>query len=117
LSPGWLVAGSGFGGCADQGVSAGAVDQIIEVTGTREVRRRLLPVRLVVYFVLALWLFPGRSCGYGLVMSKLVEGLYHRRRGELLLEGLPVDPEGSSRPAVAVAERLQPVAGARQAGL
>src|SRR3954451_21146525 len=70
------------------------VDQIIEVTDTREVRRRLLPARLVVYFVLALWLFRGRNCGYGLVMSKLVEGLYHRRRGELCLEGLPVDPGG-----------------------
>jgi hypothetical protein len=72
----------------------GLVDQIIGVTDTREVRRRLLPARLVVYFVLALWLFRGRNCGYGLVMSKLVEGLYHRRRGELLLEGLPVDPGG-----------------------
>jgi Insertion element 4 transposase N-terminal/Transposase DDE domain len=72
----------------------GLVDQIIGVTDTREVRRRLLPARLVVYFVLALWLFRGRNCGYGMVMSKLVEGLYHRRRGELLLEGLPVDPGG-----------------------
>ena len=70
------------------------VDRIVEVTDTREVRRRLLPARLVMYFVLALWLFRGRNCGYGLVMSKLVEGLYHRRRGELLLEGLPVDPDG-----------------------
>lgn len=70
------------------------VDQIIEVTDTREVRRRLLPARLVMYFVLALWLFRGRNCGYGQVMSKLVEALYHRRRGELLLEGLAVDPGG-----------------------
>ncbi len=38
-------------------------------TGTREVRRRLLPARLVVYFVLALWLFRGRNCGYGQVMA------------------------------------------------
>jgi len=29
----------------------------VETTDTREVRRRLLPTRLVVYFVLALWLF------------------------------------------------------------
>jgi hypothetical protein len=35
----------------------------------------------VVYFVLALWLFRGRSCGYGQVMIKLADGLYHRRRG------------------------------------
>jgi hypothetical protein len=70
------------------------VDQIIEVTDTREVRRRLLPARLVMYFVLALWLFRGRNCGYGQVMSKLVDALYHRRRGEQLLEGLPLDPGG-----------------------
>ena len=36
------------------------VDQVVDTTGTREVRRRLLPARLVVYFVLALWLFRGR---------------------------------------------------------
>ena len=70
------------------------VDEVIEVTDTREVRRRLLPSRLVVYFVLALWLFRGRNCGYGQVMSKLVDGLYHRRRGEQLLEGLAIDPGG-----------------------
>src|SRR5690349_14335878 len=35
------------------------VDEVIGATGTREVRRRLLPARLVVYFVLALWLVPG----------------------------------------------------------
>lgn len=70
------------------------VDQIIAVTDTREVRRRLLPARLVLYFVLALWLFRGRNCGYGQVMSKLVDALYHRRRGEMLLAGLPLDPEG-----------------------
>jgi hypothetical protein len=70
------------------------VDQIIEVTDTREVRQRLLPARLVMYFVLALWLFRGRNCGYGQVMSKLVDGLYHRRCGERLLEGLPIDPGG-----------------------
>lgn len=70
------------------------VDRIIAVTDTREVRRRLLPARLVLYFVLALWLFRGRNCGYGQVMSKLVDALYHRRRGEQLLEGLPLDPDG-----------------------
>ena len=31
------------------------VDAIVAATGTREVRRRLLPARLVVYFVLTLW--------------------------------------------------------------
>ena len=52
------------------------VDRVVGTTDTREVRRRLLPARLVVYFVLALWLFRGRNCGYGRVMGKLVDGLY-----------------------------------------
>ena len=63
------------------------VDEVIEVTGTREQRRRLLPARLMVYFVLALWLFRGRNCGYGQVMAKLSDGLYHQRRGADLLAG------------------------------
>jgi len=69
------------------------VDQVVELTDTREIRRRLLPARLVVYFVLALWLFRGRNCGYGRVLSKLVDGLYHRRRGRQLLDGV-LDPAG-----------------------
>jgi hypothetical protein len=69
------------------------VDGVVEATGTREVRRRLLPARLVVYFVLALWLFRGRNSGYGQVMAKLADGLYHRRRGADLLAGR-LDPDG-----------------------
>jgi hypothetical protein len=53
----------------------------------------LLPARLVVYFVLALWLFRGPNCGYGRVMVKLVDALYHRRRGQQLLDGV-LDPAG-----------------------
>ena len=60
------------------------VDRVVDATDTREVRRRLLPARLVVYFVLALWLFRGPNCGCGRVMVKLVDALYHRRRGEQL---------------------------------
>jgi Insertion element 4 transposase N-terminal/Transposase DDE domain len=63
------------------------VDEVIEVTGTREQRRRLLPARLMVYFVLALWLFRGRNCGYGQVMLKLADALYSQRRGADLLAG------------------------------
>jgi hypothetical protein len=58
----------------------------------------LLPARLVVYFVLALWLFRGPNCGYGRVMVKLVDALYHRRRGEQLLVGV-LDPHGWVRDA------------------
>jgi hypothetical protein len=43
--------------------------------------------------VLALWLFRGRNCGYGQVMIKLADGLYHRRRGADLLAG-QLDPDG-----------------------
>ena len=43
--------------------------------------------------MLALWLFRGRNCGYGQVMIKLADGLYHRRRGEDLLAGR-LDPDG-----------------------
>ena len=69
------------------------VDEVVEATGTREQRRRLLPARLMVYFVLALWLFRGRNCGYGQVMAKLADGLYHRRRAGDLLAG-QLDPDG-----------------------
>jgi hypothetical protein len=69
------------------------VDEVVAVTDTRELRRRLLPARLTVYFVLALWLFRGRNCGYARVMSKLVDALYHRRRGQQLLDGM-LDPDG-----------------------
>jgi hypothetical protein len=49
------------------------VDEVIEETGAREQRYRVLPARLMVYFVLALWLFT--RCGYGLVLEKLTVGL------------------------------------------
>jgi hypothetical protein len=58
-----------------------------------EQRRRALPARLVVYFVLALWLFRGRNCGYGQVMTKLADGLYHQRRTADLLSG-QLAPDG-----------------------
>ena len=69
------------------------VDAAVADAGAREQRRRLLPARLVVYFVLALWLFRGRNCGYGQVMTKLADGLYHQRRGTDLLAG-QLDPDG-----------------------
>jgi hypothetical protein len=49
------------------------VDDVLAETGRREERRRLLPARVVVYFVLALALFYGGS--YEEVMRKLVQGL------------------------------------------
>ena len=73
--------------------TADLVDAAVDAAGAREQRRRLLPARLVVYFVLALWLFRGRNCGYGQVMTKLAEGLYHQRRAGDLLDG-QLDPDG-----------------------
>jgi transposase IS4-like protein/DDE family transposase len=50
------------------------VDAVLEETGSREKRLRLLPSRVVVYFVLALALFE--SCSYRETWGKLVAGLH-----------------------------------------
>jgi transposase IS4-like protein/DDE family transposase len=49
------------------------VDEVIAEAGRREQRRRLLPARVVVYYVLALCLFFGE--GYEEVMRRLAGGL------------------------------------------
>ena len=49
------------------------VDEAIELAGRREQRYRLLPARVVVYYVLAMTLF--REAGYEEVMRELTEGL------------------------------------------
>jgi hypothetical protein len=49
------------------------VDQVIERSARREQRYRLLPARLVVYYVLAMTLF--REAGYEEVLRELTEGL------------------------------------------
>jgi hypothetical protein len=49
------------------------LDAVLEETGTREQRLRLLPSRVVVYFVLALALFE--DCSYRGVWGKLVAGV------------------------------------------
>lgn len=58
------------------------VDEVLNVTGKNEERSRLLPARVVVYYVLALTLFFGDA--YEEVMRKLVNGLRFLRawRGE-----------------------------------
>jgi len=55
------------------------VDEVIEAAQARELRKRSLPARLMVYFTLALWLFAG--CGYDTVLRNLVEGLAWTRQG------------------------------------
>jgi hypothetical protein len=49
------------------------IDEVIEATGRREQRTRLLPAHVVVYYVLAMTLFS--SAGYEEVMRSLTEGL------------------------------------------
>jgi hypothetical protein len=49
------------------------VDEVVSATGKAEVRHRLLPARLVVYYVLAMALFSEAS--YEEVVRNLVEGL------------------------------------------
>ncbi len=56
-------------------VPAALVDEALEATRRRERRVRLLPARVVVYFVLAMALFPGD--GYCGVWGHLVAGLDH----------------------------------------
>jgi hypothetical protein len=57
------------------------VEEVIELTGCREKRQRLLPARVVVYFVLGLCLFSGADSmgppGYRSVMRSLTNGLRH----------------------------------------
>jgi hypothetical protein len=49
------------------------VDEVIEECGCREVRRRALPARVTLYFVLALRFCPG--AGYGEVLRVLFKQL------------------------------------------
>lgn len=56
------------------------VDEVIEATGRREKRNRLLPAQLTVYYVLAMTLFS--SAGYEEVMRSLTEGLTWASDGE-----------------------------------
>jgi hypothetical protein len=56
------------------------VDEVIEATGRRERRNRLLPAHLVTYYVMAMTLFS--SAGYEEVMRLLTEGLTWASDGE-----------------------------------
>jgi len=68
-------------------ISPGMVDEVIDLAGCREKRRRLLPARTVVYFVLGLCLFSGADSmgppGYRSVMRWLANGLRHLGDGVL----------------------------------
>jgi hypothetical protein len=59
------------------------VDRVLESTGKRELRHRLLPARMVVYYVLAMTLF--REAGYEEVLRELTAGLSWRARRALVV--------------------------------
>jgi Insertion element 4 transposase N-terminal/Transposase DDE domain len=67
VAPGVLA--PGHLGELTQTIDFALVDAVLAETGTRELRRRVLPSRVVVYFVLALALFE--RCSYGAVWRKL----------------------------------------------
>lgn len=56
----------------------GLVDEVLAATGRAEQRKRLLPARVVVYFVLAMCLFSRE--GYEAVTRLLTQGLVWARR-------------------------------------
>jgi hypothetical protein len=60
------------------------VDRVVEEAGVREQRKRTLPARVVVYYLLAMVLFF--QSGYGEVWNKLVAGLDWARRFRERLE-------------------------------
>jgi len=72
----------------------GLVDQVIEQTGRAEQRRRLLPARMVVYYVLALALFA--DVAYLEVLRLLVEALRRPGRRRADPGGLPRLPVKSA---------------------
>ena len=63
------------------------VDRVVDEAGAREQRKRTLPARVVVYYLLAMVLFF--QSGYGEVWNRLVAGLDWARRFEVrLLAGM-----------------------------
>ena len=64
-------------GVLTSAIPADLIDEILIDTKSLQIRTRLLPARVVVYFVLALPLFFGDA--YEEVMQKLVQGLQYLR--------------------------------------
>ncbi|MFB7599774.1 IS4 family transposase [Streptomyces sp. NPDC056160] len=78
-------------GVLTEEITPEVVDEVLELTGRAERRRRLLPARAVVYFVLALCLFSSSDSagppGYRAVLRALTEKLRHLPGG--VLQRLP----------------------------
>lgn len=82
----WIPVGERFGerirlGVLTRWLTPEIIDEVLESTGRVELRRRLLPARAVVYFVLALCLFGSAESavqpGYRAVLRTLTEKLRH----------------------------------------
>jgi Insertion element 4 transposase N-terminal/Transposase DDE domain len=87
VTPARVPAGSGCAaadaglGILSEEITPELVDEVIDLSGCREKRQRLLPARAVVYFVLGLCLFSGADShappGYRSVMRWLTNGVRH----------------------------------------
>jgi len=88
---GGLAAAAGLGILTAE-ITPELVDEVIDLSGCREKRQRLLPARAVVYFVLGLCLFSGADShappGYRSVMRWLTSGVRH-------LHGLALPTSGA----------------------
>src|SRR5712691_3151025 len=95
-----VVAGDRLADRIGIGVLAGVftpelVDRVVAAAGVREQRKRTLPARVVVYYVLAMVLFF--QSGYGEVWNKLVAGLdWARRFRARMLLGMQPTPAAIS---------------------
>ncbi|MER8182849.1 transposase domain-containing protein [Kitasatospora sp. NPDC094015] len=76
------------------------VDGAVAAAGRTERRRRSLPARTVLYFTLAMWLYP--SSGYGEVMRLLSAGLARKHRW------VPPSPVPSTAAITKARQRLGP---------
>ncbi|MFF3413049.1 IS4 family transposase, partial [Streptomyces sp. NPDC002742] len=70
------VAGQLTLGAVTEIVPPALIDEVITRCGRRERRIRMLPARVTLYLVLALWLYP--NVGYREVLRMLFEQLHHR---------------------------------------
>jgi len=81
-----------LGRCPDQVFTPELVDAAVRMPGAEQ-RRRLLPARLVMYFVLALWLFRAGTAGTA-GDDQAGRRLYHQRAPVTCWPGSKLDPDG-----------------------
>lgn len=93
-------------GVLTQAFPSGLVDEVLAETGRIQQRNRLLPARLVVYFVLAMCLFSGQS--YEEVARLLTAGLHGARswRGSWVVPSTAAIWKARSRLGVAPLRQL-----------